>query len=646
MSNKEEKQPYLLQDEEHLGEYEEIKSKVFKLDNPKEAGEFEDELERKPEKVEVDPKNNTATVTEDDLTEDEVNEYKETEGFHFDKLQIKGQDEKKFLEFLQAVADGKVDVGSVSLGAKGDLTIQKAHYDPSLNNKGGKIITAESFLKMVNNFNRIDLSESEIITILEETQNPKMTKAELIETIENNLISEARMNQNVERSFNDGNHDYSEIINTDLAKNLANQSFQEIVQNIRQKTGNENVSMNDVQQLMGNSLMRAAKKEYEYGIDRLERKAVDMIKKQFKIPNNAVDFEATITGINPMQLGMPSDISPEQAEQVSRQAGMKVGKINREGLKMVRGNKEIPQGKTEGEMKPKVKRRRLVNAMMHGAARKSQNLHHMDDELRQEAPQLGRDYANVMAANDASYWMMDDETIRQQGEQGIHAGNVRIKLSDQEGGKPKIIAQGMIFPILLHELSKGVVELMSLWSLPQDRDVRQYVLDKTDNLESETNDIRLGPIIWSKFVEQIPVDNQEVISLTWNMLQELSDHDFNSIVDGLLEDSTNAQTKVRRMAEDALEELQQEASDDEFGRYDDSPEKEEEPTMGNDEEEDDVLTPPEGGVDITPNPIDDEPTEIDYESMSTRDLTSALDDALDAGDMDLVRHIGGILNSK
>ena len=44
--------------------------------------------------------------------------------------------------------------------------------------------------------------------------------------------------------------------------------------------------------------------------------------------------------------------------------------------------------------------------------------------------------------------------------------------------------------------------------------------------------------------------------------------------------------------------------------------------------------------------MDDEPTDVDYESMSTRDLTSALDDALDSGDMDLVRHIGSILNSK
>ena len=28
--------------------------------------------------------------------------------------------------------------------------------------------------------------------------------------------------------------------------------------------------------------------------------------------------------------------------------------------------------------------------------RKSQNLHHMDDQLRDENPQLGRNYSNVM----------------------------------------------------------------------------------------------------------------------------------------------------------------------------------------------------------------------------------------------------------
>ncbi len=637
MSNKEKntkEEPYLLQDSE-LDELVKRNTTIKIFDPEKDKPEEISNAISKSKNPEEDVTYNedgTISVTEDDITEYK----KENRTIHDFNVKISGPDTEDFLEFLKA----DIEVADASLGSKKELKVTEENYDPSLNNKGGKVITAESFLKMVNNFNKIDLSQSEIISILKETQNPIMKKSELMETIQNNLISEAQMNDNVRQNFESGSHDYSDIINTDLARSLANESFEEIAEKIREKTGRNNVTVDDVQRLMSNSLMNAAKQEYQYGVERLEQKAVEMIKKQFNIPNDAVDFEATITGIPPLML-VGRDVSPQEADMISRQAGVKVGKINREGLKMEKGQKELPQGKTEEELKPKIKRRRLTNSMMHGAARKSQNLHHMDDQLRQDNPELGSDYANVMAANDASYWMLNDDTIKQQGQQGVHAGNSRIKLSREANGKPKVIAQGMIFPILLHELSKGVMELMSLWSLPKDRDVRQYVLDKTDNLDSETNDIRLGPIIWTKFIEQIPVNNQEVISLTWNMLQELSDHDFNSIVDGLLNNSTDAQTKVSRLAQEALDELRREASEDTFGGYEDSPEQ----------EDDDVLTPPEpepeGGIDFRPAPeIDDEPKEIDYESMSRGELQRSLDDALDSGDMDLVRHIGSILNSK
>ena len=633
MSNKgnnKEEEPYLLNDEE-LSEYETTTktTKTFDREKDKEA-EITDAISKSknPEEDVTYNEDGTISVTEDDITEYK----KENRTIHDFNIKITGPDAEDFLEFLKA----DIKVADASLGSKKELKVTEENYDPTLDNNT-KIITAESFKKMVNNFNKINLSESDIISILKETQNPIMKKSELMETIQNNLISEAQMDDNVRQNFESGSHDYSDIINTDLVRNLANESFEEIAQKIREKTGRNNVTINDVQSLMSNSLMNAAKQEYQYGIERLEQKAVEMIKKQFNIPNDAVDFEATITGIPPLML-VGRDVSPQEADTISRQAGVKVGKINREGLKMEKGQKELPQGKTEEELKPKIKRRRLTNSMMHGAARKSQNLHHMDDQLRQDSPELGSNYANVMAANDASYWMLNDDTIKQQGQQGVHAGNSRIKLSREANGKPKVIAQGMIFPILLHELSKGVMELMSLWSLPKDRDVRQYVLDKTDHLDAETNDIRLGPIIWTKFVEQIPVNNQEVISLTWNMLQELPDNEFNSIVEGLLNDSTDSQTKVNRIAQEALDELRREASEDTFGGYEDSPEQ----------EDDDVLTPPEpeGGSDVTPTPNTDEPEEIDYNNLSTRELQRSLDDALDSGDMDLVRHIGSILNSR
>ena len=482
---------------------------------------------------------------------------------------------------------------------------------------------------------KINLSESEIMSIIEEPQSYRIKKSELIKKVKENLISEAQMNDNVRRGFESGENDYQDILGQELTNRLAQEAFDEIADNIRRKTGRQNVSLNDVQGLLGNSLMAAAREEYRLGTENLERKAVDMIRKQYNIPSDAVDFDAKIVGLPPQML-VGGDMSPQEMEQLSRQANIKVGKINRQGLKMTKGNIEPPQGKTSDELKPKIKRRRLTNAMMHGAARKSQNLHHLDDQLRDENPQLGRNYANVMAANDANYFLIDDETIKREGESGVHAGNVRVDLSNPE--KPKIIAQGMIFPILLHELSKGVVELMSLWSLPEDSDVRKYVLDKTDNLDSETNDIRLGTKIWEKFVAQIPVDNQEVISLAWNMAQELPDSEFNSMIEGLIEGRGDAQNKVRRIAEDALDELRREASDDAFGGYEDSP-----------EEEGDTLTPPEeeeGEVGLRPEPEIDEPSEPEYESMSRRDLERELDKALDAGDMDLVRHIGSILNKK
>ena len=119
------------------------------------------------------------------------------------------------------------------------------------------------------------------------------------------------------------------------------------------------------------------------------------------------------------------------------------------------------------------------------------------------------------------------------------------------------------------------------------------------------------PSVLLEMVEnaQIPFDNQEVISLTWNMLQELPDTEYNQIIEGLVQNSADAEQKVRRMSEEALEELRKEASEDAFGGYDDSPEGEDDGDTLTPPEEGDTLTPPEeeGGVGLRPEPeIEDE----------------------------------------
>jgi len=531
--------------------------------------------------------------------------------------------------------------------------------------KENKLINFSQFKSIVENYTKVNLSESDIINILVETQNPVMTKAELIESLQNKLIIEADMNREVSGSFESGSNEYSDLLGQDLAKQMANQSFAEIARNIQRKTGKQRVTMDDVQNLLMTSLIQAAKKEYAYGIDRLEQKAVDLVSKKFNIPSGSIDFEVEITGL-PIQLApavaqmsnlnrqqimsvmqLAQNPTPQNLSQLSELLGVKFGNINKEGLKMSKGSTPPPQGKTAEQMKPKVKRRRFTNAMMQGAARKTQNLHFADDQFRDENPELSNQYGNIMAANDASYWMMDDNLIRQQGESGIHAGNSRVKVSST-GGVPKIIAQGMVYPILLHELGKSIPELMALWSLPKDVEERRYVLDQTDNLEAETNDIRLGPALWDKFVEQIPVDNQEVISLTWHMLQELDDYEFNGIVEGLLNNSTNAQRRVQELAEEAMDELRGESSDESLGVYsDDEDEEGDVATPEEDGEEEGGYSDPElkrilGGQQGEEGPEESK----DLDDMSNQELQNLMQSAIEDEDYEFASQIRDILNSR
>lgn len=627
MANKEKntkEEPYLLNDNESLGE---IEKKTITTYDEKDREAKPDEISKaikkaKPEDVSY---NEDGSIS---VKEGDVNEVEKTQVLKFDIK--KSQDVKSLQQMLDKQG---VERGKMSIGTDGTISISEGI------NKKSRIIKAKSLIETVNNFNKIDLSESEIMSILVKTQNPVMKKSELIESIQEKLLNEANMNDNVRQSFESGENDYSDFLDSDLINQLARESFEEIADNLRRKTGKQDVSFDDVQQLLSTSLMAAAKEEYRLGIENMERRAVEMIKKEYKIPEGSVEFVATITGIPPKALVGRDDLSPAEMEQLSRQLGLKVGKVEKGDIKRSVGTKQPPQNKTHEELKPKIKRRRFTNAMIHGAGRKSQNLHHSDDQLRDENPQLVSNYSNIMAANDANYFLMDDEAIKAYGETGIHAGNVRVDLTNPK--KPKIIAQGMVFPILLHELGKGVLELMSLWGLPQDKQERQYVLDKTDHLDYETNDIRLGTKMWERFIGQIPVDNQEVISLTWNIFQSLGDEEYNSIIEGLIANRTEAKQKVRRMAEEAIEELRAEEYEEALGGYKDSDEEEEDVmTPEEDEEEDDVLK------NILNKQDTEEEEEVDYERMSRRELEIEIDRALDDNDMELVKYLGSILNRK
>jgi len=462
------------------------------------------------------------------------------------------------------------------------------------------------------------LSKNDILRMVEIIEPPRMTKRELIESVKKSLLKED-INDDLRRKIESGETDYSEHLNPETIKKISDDIVNDVARNFQAKTG-QRVNLRNASAVLATSLGDVLQKEARNKRE-LEQLAIKLVMEEYNVPAGSIDVKAEITG-HP-QLG-----------------GREIQKT---GLKMRKGTKRPPEGKTEEELKPNVTKRRLINAMIHGAARKGQNLFHMaSNELNRIDPSLVQNYGSIMASNDFMYWALDDDTIRREGESGTHAGQVRVYPHGNPpaaGKKPLIEAEGITFPFLLHELTKGVIELITLWGRESDKSVRDYVEDKTDNLESETMDIRLGARIWEKFLDILDIDHLAYKAEILQKISQLPANEFSSLMNGLMEDEEESIEMLKDIVFGVIREKNEDAVEQAFDEY-----------RGEDDEEDDTATA--GAEDDDEDPIlkgliSKKEENIDNpESWSKRKLEDARDEALDAGDYKAVAYLQTILDKK
>ena len=169
-----------------------------------------------------------------------------------------------------------------------------------------------------------------------------------------------------------------------------------------------------------------------------------------------------------------------------------------------------------------VYKRRFVNAMIQGASKKCNHMFHMvDDELTDMDPRLPNKYAKMMAAADYMYYVIPEM------ENGVNGGVVRVQFPTVSNPKAVIHAQAMVFPVLIHELVKGVMELISAHGLPKNKKVGEYVINKADFLAAEPWDMRLGPAIWERFTKMIEPDDFHLKHHIYTEMVSLPVMDFN-----------------------------------------------------------------------------------------------------------------------
>lgn len=208
-----------------------------------------------------------------------------------------------------------------------------------------------------------------------------------------------------------------------------------------------------------------------------------------------------------------------------------------------------------------VAKRRLLNAMIQGSAKKGHYMFELVyDKLEELERGIVRKYGILMSVNDSLYWLFPDEMILATGDGGGFAGKEEI---DTETDPPTIKARGVFFPVLVHELIKGVTEILTTQGLPDDPRAAEMVMGKTDTLPAEIWDVRFGPVIWEKFIETYPDrlfddDKRHIQNYLISRFSALTTDEFFKLTKMILRGDQRAKQIIDRMVSDIEESLRNE----------------------------------------------------------------------------------------
>jgi hypothetical protein len=135
-------------------------------------------------------------------------------------------------------------------------------------------------------------------------------------------------------------------------------------------------------------------------------------------------------------------------------------------------------------------------------------------------------YGKLMSLADFQYWVIPDtmmtgqvggvEKIEWRKAEKPEDKDEEEDMDDvnlEEGDDmPVVVAKAWIFPLLVHELIKGALELAALnWADGHlDFDEQSEVIEKADTPEGEIWGMRLGPGMWEKFLDCIGTENYDI----------------------------------------------------------------------------------------------------------------------------------------
>lgn len=352
---------------------------------------------------------------------------------------------------------------------------------------------------------------------------------------------------------------------------IASERFKQVIENIRRYTNIPGpVDMRNIGQLQ--MLLMSALREI-VNIERqhkeyLENLSIELVRKELEIGLSEIEYESYLVS--------PSDISNEGFQmEPEEKSAEEIAKLF-----------QTPEKKEDEEENPveallraleefniERSKRRLINMFIQGAGAKAQYMYHLiEEKLNELDPRLLNLYGTLMSVNEMLYWILDENMLGDL--MGSKAGSVEV---DTNQDPPKVMAKGVIFPVLLHELVKGTYEVIGKFGLPSNPEKQKMVTGYEDTLPAEVWDLRFGPVFWERLLNAYPnrifESGQRFIqNYLFQKFVMMSAEEFIDLTKMILLGNPKANQILDRMVKEIserLRELENEASeeddDDELG---------------------------------------------------------------------------------
>ncbi len=350
---------------------------------------------------------------------------------------------------------------------------------------------------------------------------------------------------------------------------LVSSRFGKVADKLKQVTGIEDISSQQVQGMIFQEMMSKVpmitRIEGQHR-EELEELAKEASLEETQVPEDWFTIEALLnrSPINIQDFRMQAT-KPEKKEKSDNPEQPEVPSFDVEDLT------------DEEVMELEIHKRNMINAIVQGAAKKGHYIFQKPEvkaRLDEIDPRLYPAYLGIMSINDFMYFSMEQmiENMSRTGS-GV-AGKVKLEnksedeIEDEGEESPdtKIVAEGLIFPILCHEIIKGIEESIARHGLPEDPEMSQQVRSFTDVLSNEPMQLRIGPEIVEKIRFALPDEmfddvNKGLVPWFYSILYKTPAKEFLEIIGNAISEDESKVKKATSVFKEIMRKAQESKSE-------------------------------------------------------------------------------------